>query len=203
MPRSYTEWLVFDCHGFVDHHWAMQVQHLYLRWLVDSFLGSLQFLHQIHEEQCLSGCALWVLYPYLFESLQWHNESRCKRYENVMILSVFPRRGGIGIHATDSLFSLKESLRSYMVDVMIRAIPRIGPICALLNQFCSLLSTSTSISLRFAPWSSSDLLPLETFNKEDIFIYSSFGQKKKIVFGHQAQKKSLWMPGPIMVSREW
>ena len=54
------------------------------------------------------------------------------------------------------------------VDVTIRAIPRYRPISALLNQFCSWLSTSTSMSLRL---NSSDLLlPLETFNKEDVFI---------------------------------
>ena len=54
------------------------------------------------------------------------------------------------------------------VDVMIWAIPRYRPICALLNQFSSLLSTSTSITskLNFPDL----LLPLQTFNKEDIFI---------------------------------
>ena len=58
---------------------------------------------------------------------------------------------------------------------MIRAIPRYCPICALLNQLCSFLSTSTPISLRLN--SSGLLLPLETFNKEDIFIYISFWTK--------------------------
>ena len=51
---------------------------------------------------------------------------------------------------------------------MIRVIPRYRPLCALLNQFCSLLSTSTSMSLRL---NSTDLLlPLETFSTEDNFI---------------------------------
>ena len=58
------------------------------------------------------------------------------------------------------------------VDVMIQAIPRNRPICALLNQICSLLSTSTSISLRLN--SLGLLLPLETFNTEDIFVCTSF-----------------------------
>ena len=54
------------------------------------------------------------------------------------------------------------------------------------NQFCSSLSTNTSISLRL---NFSDLLlPLETFNKEDIFIYSSF-LVKKFLYPAIRQKK--------------
>ena len=71
---------------------------------------------------------------------------------------------------------LLSSSDNLLVDVMIRAIPRYHPMCALLNQFCSLSSARISISLRL---NSSDLLlPLETFNKEvDIFICSPFWSK--------------------------
>ena len=71
---------------------------------------------------------------------------------------------------------LISSSDNLAVDVVIRAIPRYHPICALLNQFCSLISISTSVSLRL---NFSGLLPasLETFNKEDIFIFSPFGSK--------------------------
>ena len=51
---------------------------------------------------------------------------------------------------------------------MIRTIPRYHPICALLNQFSSLLSTSLSMSLRLNSWDS--LLALERLSKEDILI---------------------------------
>ena len=60
MPRFHIGWLESDCHA--------------LWWLVDAFLRSLHFLHQIHVVRCLSGCAPWVLYPYLFEILHWHKE---------------------------------------------------------------------------------------------------------------------------------
>ena len=70
---------------------------------------------------------------------------------------------------------LISSSNNLVVDVMIWAIPRYCPICALLNQFYPLLSTNTSISLRL---SCSDLLLLlETFNKEDILICSSCWSK--------------------------
>ena len=63
---------------------------------------------------------------------------------------------------------------------MIQAIPRYRPVCALLNQFCSLLSTTTSISLML---NSSGLLALETFNKEDKkFLYSVTTHKN--VYAH-------------------
>ena len=76
---------------------------------------------------------------------------------------------------------LISSSANLVVDVMMRAIPRYCAICALLNQFCSFLSTNTLISLRL---NSFDLLPLETFNKEDVFIWV----KKKIASGQQTQK---------------
>ena len=50
--------------------------------------------------------------------------------------------------------------------------PKNFPTSALLNQFCSSLSASTSISLRLN--SSALLVPLETFNTENIFICTSF-----------------------------
>ena len=56
-------------------------------------------------------------------------------------------------------------------DVSICLRPKNFPTLARLNQFCSLLSTSTSMSLRL---NSLDLLlPLETFNTEVIFIIIS------------------------------
>ena len=67
------------------------------------------------------------------------------------------------------LISSSDNLTVY---VMIQAIPRYCPICALLNQFWSPLSTSTSISFRLNTSDSS--LALETFSKEDIFIYGPF-----------------------------
>ena len=72
---------------------------------------------------------------------------------------------------------LLSSSDNLAVNVMIWAIPRYRPICAILNQFCSLLSTRTSISLML---NSSSLLALDTFNKEDIFINSPFRPKKKL-----------------------
>ena len=70
---------------------------------------------------------------------------------------------------------------------MIRAIPRYCRICALLNQFCSLLSANTLISLRLN--SSGLLLALETFNKEGVFIHNPFWVKKIFVSSHKIQKK--------------
>ena len=104
-------------------------------------------------------------------------KSTSQRDENIMTLSVFPR----GVHTMDppaqTPLSLKEdqdlisSSDNLEVNVMIRAIPRYCPVCALLKQFCSSLSTSTSMSLRL---NSSDLLlPLEIFNTEDIFFIIS------------------------------
>ena len=94
-----------------------------------------------------------------------------------MILNVFPRR----VLATDppsawrKVQDLLSSSANLLVDVMIRAIPRYRPIYALLNQFCSLLSAGTSISLRL---NSSDLLlSLETFNKKEIFFSSCWSKK--------------------------
>ena len=101
-------------------------------------------------------------------------KSTNQRNENIMILGVFPRGGPwIPPSAWRKTRDLMSSSDNLSVDVMIWAIPKYHPICALLNQFCSSLSTSTSISLRL---NSSDLLPasLETFSTEDIFIYSSF-----------------------------
>ena len=96
--------------------------------------------------------------------------------ENIMILSVFSRESILRIpsSAWRKARYLISTSANLVADVMIRAIPRYRPICALLNQFCSLLWTRTPISLRL---NSSDFLPLETFNKEDIFICSSFFQK--------------------------
>ena len=71
---------------------------------------------------------------------------------------------------------LISSSDNLAVDVMIQAIPRYRPICALLNQFWSPLSTSTSISFRLN--TSDSLLALETFSKEDIFIYCPFRPKR-------------------------
>ena len=70
---------------------------------------------------------------------------------------------------------LISSSDNLSVDVMIGAIPRNHPICACLNQFCSSLSTSTSMSLML---NSSDLLlALETFNTENLFyFYFLWGQ---------------------------
>ena len=59
------------------------------------------------------------------------------------------------------------------------------------NQFCYLLSTSTSISLRLNP--SDFLLALETFNKEDIFIYI-FLDQNIFVSGHQMQNTHSFVP---------
>ena len=105
-------------------------------------------------------------------------KSNGQRGENIMVLSIFPRGFVLRIppSAWRTARDLLSSSDNLLVDVMIRAIPRYCPVCALLNQSCSLLSTSTSISLRL---NSSDLLlSLETFNKEEIFIYSSFKPKK-------------------------
>ena len=62
-----------------------------------------------------------------------------------------------------------SSSTRFAVDLRRLTIPRKFPTWALLNQFCSLLSTITPMSLRL---NCSDLLllPLETFNKEDILI---------------------------------
>ena len=110
-----------------------------------------------------------------------------------MVLSIFSRR----VHATNppsawrKARDLLSSSDNLLVDVMIQAIPRYCPISALLNQFCSLLSTSTSRSLRLN--SSGLLLSLETFNKEYIFIYSSFEPKIFCIWSSDT-KKSIFMP---------
>ena len=84
-------------------------------------------------------------------------KSTSQQNENIMILSIFPR----GSH----LISSSDNLAA---NAMIWAIPRYCPICALINQFCSVLSTNTSISLRLT---SSGLLQKASLNKEeDIFI---------------------------------
>ena len=68
---------------------------------------------------------------------------------------------------------------------------RYRPICALLNQFCSLLSRSTSVSLRLN--SSGLLLSLETFNSKDISIFYSFWVKKMLYLVIRYKKVScLW-----------
>ena len=118
----------------------------------------------------LSGCAPWVLYSYLFESLQWHKEYQWARwkYHDPKCLPYGGPCWWIPPSAWRKARDLISSSANLVVDVMIRAIPRYCAICALLKQFCSLLSTNTLISLRL---NSFDLLPLETFNKEDIFIW--------------------------------
>ena len=64
-------------------------------------------------------------------------------------------------------------------------IPKDFPTGAGLNHFYSSLSTKTSISLRI---NSSDLLLLlEKFNKEGIFICSSFWSKNNFVSGYYTQ----------------
>ena len=87
-----------------------------------------------------------------------------------MILGIFPRGSALRIlpSAWRKARDLLSSSDNLLVDVMMWAIPTYCPICALLNKFYSLLSTSTSISLRLN--SSVLLLSLETFNKEEIFI---------------------------------
>ena len=65
-----------------------------------------------------------------------------------------------------SLRKAQDFLPSYanlLVNVMIRAIPKYCLILANENQDCSLLSTSTSVSLSL---NCSDLLLLGAFNKE-------------------------------------
>ena len=51
--------------------------------------------------------------------------------------------------------------------------PKNFPTCVLLNKFCSISSTSISISLMLNPWGLP--LSLETFNTEGIFNFSPFG----------------------------
>ena len=98
-------------------------------------------------------------------------KSTSQQNEKIMVLSVFPWGPILRIPplAWRKAGDLISSSNNLVVDVMIPAIPRYHPICALINQFCSLLSTNTSIS--------NTSMVLETFNKEDIFIYSPFRQK--------------------------
>ena len=108
-----------------------------------------------------------MIYPFPFESLQSH-----KGHQSVRWKCHDPERLPSAWGKARNLMSCSDNLA---VDVMIQAIPRYCPICPLLNQFWSPLSTSTSMSLRLN--SSDSLLALETFNKEEIFIYSPFGPK--------------------------
>ena len=94
-----------------------------------------------------------------------------QRNKRIVVLGVFPRRftQWIPPSACRKAQDFISSSDYLSIDVMIRAIPRYPPICALLNQFCPFLSTTTSISLRLnLSWL---LLALETFNTEDIFIF--------------------------------
>ena len=76
-------------------------------------------------------------------------------------------------------------------DVRISSSPKNFSTWHRLNQFYSSLSTNTSIFLRL---NSSDLLlALETFNKEDIFIYSSFWSKT-FLYPVTKHKKPKFMP---------
>ena len=110
-----------------------------------------------------------------------------------MILSIFPRGTMLQIPplAWRKAQDLLSSSDNLLVDVVIWAISRYCLTCALLNQFCSLLSASTSISLRLNP--SGLPLPLEIFNKEGIFILVLFSQK---IFYIQSPdiKKPIFMP---------
>ena len=88
---------------------------------------------------------------------------------------------------SSSLVSIQHFSKPFN-DKPIFSIPKILTTGARLNQFCSSLSRNTSISLRLN--SSGLLLALETFNKEDIFICSSFWPKI-FVSGHQIQNYGL------------
>ena len=70
-----------------------------------------------------------------------------KRDKNIMILSIFPRGSMLRIPASAwrKAWDLISSSVNLGVNVMIRAIPKYFPTWPLFNQFCSSLSTSTSI----------------------------------------------------------
>ena len=74
------------------------------------------------------------------------------------------------------------------------------PTWVLSNQFCSSLSTSISISLRLN--SSHLLLPLETFNKKDIFIFNSFWVKK-FLYSLIKHKKGLYLWTQVLIPPPW
>ena len=99
-----------------------------------------------------------------------------QRDANIMVLSIFP--GGPMLQIPPSTWRKARDFLS--------SSNRYCPICALLNQFCSLLSASTPIALRL---NFSDLpLSLETFNKEDIFISTPFLDQKLFASGYKIQK---------------
>ena len=79
-------------------------------------------------------------------------------------------------------------------DAQISSFPKNFSTWARLNQFCSLLSTNTSISLRLNSWGL-----LLSFNKEDIFICTSF-RVKKILYPVARYKKVYVYANNVSVS---
>ena len=83
---------------------------------------------------------------------------------------VVPRTGTSSCLVSISYFSKPFN------DVRISSLPKNIPTLSRLNQFCSLLSTNTSLSLRLNY--SNLLLALEKFHKEDIFICSCYWSRE-------------------------
>ena len=104
-----------------------------------------------------------------------HIKSTSQWDENIMILSIFPR-GSILWIPPPQPGGRPEILFLLLITWQSMLWYRYCPICALLNQFWSPLSTSISISFRLN--TSDSLLALETFSKEDTFIYGPFRPKK-------------------------
>ena len=126
--------------------------------------------------------------PLFFESLQWLLVKW--KYHDPGHLS----KGGPYYRSPPAWWKARDLMSSsdnLEVDVMIQDIPWYHPICTLVNQLWSPLSTSTSMSLRLNSLDS--LLALETFNKEDIFIYSPF-RPKDFLYLVTRHKKCIFIP---------